>query len=269
MCLILYGAVILSVVHPKISIITVCFNSAETIKKTIESVLNQTYTNFEYILIDGKSTDKTLEIIKEYESLFAEKKIPYRWVSEADRGIYDAMNKGIKLATGEWVGIINSDDWYELEACRLVVETCGAYPNLKAIYGICSLFDYCHEKRESVFVGVHQRTLAKMANSLEVVAHPAVFVNMVVYNSLCYDLNYKLASDVDFLFRLYNLHAVETKFIPFMLVNFRCDGASSKQHYFSERENFRIRYKYGAISFLTLQKKLLISHLKEKLEIIF
>ena len=104
--------------NPLISIITVCFNSSKTIRQTIESVLNQTYTNIEYILVDGKSTDNTVAIIEEYAPQFTAKGIVYRWVSEPDAGIYDAMNKGIKLATGEWIGIINSDDWYELDACE-------------------------------------------------------------------------------------------------------------------------------------------------------
>lgn len=90
----------------KISIITVCFNSDKTIQKTIQSVLNQTYNNIEYILIDGNSTDSTLEIIKNYQH-----KLSY-WISEPDNGLYDAMNKGISMATGDLIGILNSDDTF-------------------------------------------------------------------------------------------------------------------------------------------------------------
>ena len=91
---------------PKVSIITVCFNSAKTIRDTIESVLSQDYPNIEYIVIDGGSSDQTLEIVKEYSDRIA------IIVSEKDRGIYDAMNKGIALASGEIVGMLNSDDVY-------------------------------------------------------------------------------------------------------------------------------------------------------------
>lgn len=91
----------------KISIVTVSYNAAKTIEQTIKSVINQTYSNIEYIVIDGGSTDGTVDIIRKYED-----RIAY-WVSEPDGGIFDAMNKGIKVATGEVVGIINSDDWYE------------------------------------------------------------------------------------------------------------------------------------------------------------
>ena len=90
----------------KISIITVCFNSSKTIEKTFQSILNQTYNEIEYIVIDGGSTDSTLDIIKKYKKNIAS------FVSEPDRGLYDAMNKGIKLATGDIVGILNSDDIY-------------------------------------------------------------------------------------------------------------------------------------------------------------
>lgn len=90
----------------KISIITVCFNSSKTIEKTFQSILNQTYNDIEYIVIDGGSTDSTLDIIKKYKKNIAS------FVSEPDRGLYDAMNKGIKLATGDIVGILNSDDIY-------------------------------------------------------------------------------------------------------------------------------------------------------------
>ena len=90
----------------KISIITVCFNSSKTIEKTFQSILNQTYNDIEYIVIDGGSTDSTLDIIKKYKKNIAS------FVSEPDKGLYDAMNKGIKLATGDIVGILNSDDIY-------------------------------------------------------------------------------------------------------------------------------------------------------------
>ena len=88
----------------KISIITVCFNSVNTIENTIASVLDQTYNNIEYIVVDGQSADGTLEIIKNFEDKIT------KWISEPDTGLYDAMNKGIAMATGDIIGILNSDD---------------------------------------------------------------------------------------------------------------------------------------------------------------
>ncbi|MBU0647222.1 glycosyltransferase, partial [Patescibacteria group bacterium] len=91
----------------KISIITPCFNSARTIRQTIESIINQTYKDVEYIIIDNCSTDETFDIINEYQAKFH-----FTFLSEPDKGLYDAMNKGIKLATGDIIGILNSDDFY-------------------------------------------------------------------------------------------------------------------------------------------------------------
>lgn len=90
----------------KISIITVCYNSAATIEKTLQSISNQTYTNIEYIIVDGKSKDSTVSIVKQHMGLIT------KWISEPDKGLYDAMNKGIAMATGDIVGILNSDDTF-------------------------------------------------------------------------------------------------------------------------------------------------------------
>ncbi|MCB0383237.1 MAG: glycosyltransferase, partial [Psychroserpens sp.] len=103
--------------EPLISIITVVFNGEKYLQQTIDSVTNQTYKNIEYIIIDGGSTDETLNIIKANES-----HIDF-WISERDNGLYDAMNKGISKAKGELIGMINSDDWYELNAVETVVNT--------------------------------------------------------------------------------------------------------------------------------------------------
>ena len=105
-----------------VSIITVAYNSEKTIAGTMESILAQTYPNIEYLVIDGKSTDKTVEIAERFRPRMEAKGIRFRVVSESDEGIYDAMNKGIRLATGEMIGILNSDDWYEPETVETVVQ---------------------------------------------------------------------------------------------------------------------------------------------------
>ena len=98
----------------KITIITVCMNSVNTIEKTIRRVIEQEYSDLEYIVIDGGSTDGTLEVLRQYESYID------KWISEPDNGIYDAMNKGIELSTGEVIAFLNSDDWYEKDAIKIV-----------------------------------------------------------------------------------------------------------------------------------------------------
>ena len=99
------------------SIITICFNSEKTIERTIKSVLTQTFADYEYIIVDGGSRDSTLDIVKKYEPLFEGR---MKWKSESDRGIYDAMNKGIMRSSGTIIGIVNSDDWLDSEALDVV-----------------------------------------------------------------------------------------------------------------------------------------------------
>lgn len=115
------------ILQPLVSIVTVSYNSADTIEQTIQSVTKQTYPNIEYIIIDGGSRDGTVEIIKRYQD-----KISF-WISEPDMGIYDAMNKGISYAKGDYIGIINSDDWYELDAIEKIVSKIKEDPII--IYG--------------------------------------------------------------------------------------------------------------------------------------
>lgn len=105
------------------TIVTVCRNSGKVISKTIESVLAQIYQNMEYIIIDGASTDRTVQLAERYRSRFEEKGCPFTILSEPDKGIYDAMNKGIRLAEGEIIGFINAGDWYEKDAVKIAAET--------------------------------------------------------------------------------------------------------------------------------------------------
>ena len=117
----------------KISIITAAYNSGKTIADTFEGVLRQSYLDYEYIVVDGCSKDNTIDVIMEYEPRFKGK---MRWVSEPDKGIYDAMNKGIKMATGDVVGIINSDDFFTSnEVLESVAKEFGKDSSLDAIYG--------------------------------------------------------------------------------------------------------------------------------------
>ena len=116
----------------KITIITATYNSGVTLRDTIESVLSQTYLDYEHIIVDGKSKDATLDIIREYEPRYQGK---LRWISEPDKGIYDAMNKGIRMATGDVVGLLNSDDFYTSNDVLEHVARALSDPNVDAIYG--------------------------------------------------------------------------------------------------------------------------------------
>ena len=115
-------------IHMLVSIVTICYNSAAVIRKTIESVLAQSYDKIEYLVIDGASKDATVSIAREYESRFLEKGYSYRIISEPDKGIYDAMNKGIRNSSGKLIGLINSGDWYEPDAVSTAAESYQANP---------------------------------------------------------------------------------------------------------------------------------------------
>lgn len=174
-----------------VSIITVCYNSEATIERTIKSVLNQTYQNLEYIIVDGKSADHTMEIIEKYRPLFGGR---MKVISEPDNGIYDAMNKGIGMASGELIGIINSDDYYEDDAVETVVSAMTE-EKYQILYGMLRVKNGGIETRI---------TMPKHENlENEMIAHPTCFVTKKVYTDFgMFDLKYKSCADHDFMLRM-------------------------------------------------------------------
>lgn len=219
-----------------VSIITVCYNSEKTIKKTIESVLNQTYRNIEYILVDGLSKDSTLNIIKSYEEDFIDKGISYKWISESDMGIYDAMNKGISITNGELIGIINSDDWYELNAIGNIVE--NYEEGVDVYHGYLRFIE--NEKEQMI-----KRTNSEQLKKGEMIEHPTCFLNRRVYEKHGkYSLEYKSASDLDFFINLKD--NLEFKAIDVVVANFRVNGISAS--ILGLKETIFIRYKNGLMS---------------------
>lgn len=218
-----------------ISVVTPCFNSEKTIEKTLQSVLNQTYQNYEYIIIDGKSTDSTLNIIDQYKEKFGDK---LKVVSEKDNGIYDAFNKGINLATGELVGIVSSNDYYEPDALENIAKE---YNNEKyaVIYGMMRTIS--GEKESSVVIYNHEFINQKM------ITHPTCFVTKKLYNDLgAYSLEYKSSSDYDFMLRISKNNEVVFKPIYKIISNFESGGISSTV--VGERESLEIRRKYNLVS---------------------
>jgi glycosyltransferase involved in cell wall biosynthesis len=222
---------------PLVSIITVCRNSEKTIARTIESVLFQSYSHIEYIIIDGASEDKTIEIIKQYEPNF---KGRLRYISEKDAGIYDAMNKGINCTRGKIVGILNSDDWYEQYTIRLVVD---AYKLTKdaVYYGVLRVIE---DGREVMLKAVSPQFLYR-----EVVGHPAYFIAKSLYNRYgVFRLDYKLAADYDLIMR-FVYHKVPFIQINNVLANFVHGGESTKSVFLAMKEWSRIRYQYGYLTY--------------------
>ena len=205
--------------NPLISIITVCFNSEKTIKKTLDSVLAQTYKNYEYVIIDGKSSDNTLKIIESYVPLFKGK---LRYISEKDTGIYNAMNKGISNCNGELVGILNSDDFYGINTLQLVAEKYKEekYPFI-VINGDMERVD----KNDKVVF--RYRFSEKLVENKECFGHPSMFAAKAVYDRIgVYDETYKLAADGDWQYRAHEDPQVKYVLVPEVFNHMREGGAS-------------------------------------------
>jgi glycosyltransferase involved in cell wall biosynthesis len=151
------------------TIITVCYNSEKTIERTIQSVLHQTCQNYEYIIVDGASTDGTMNIVRKYEPLFQGK---LKCISEPDQGIYDAMNKGIHEADGKLIGIVNSDDYYEPDALEIIQRTyCGE--KYQVLYGLLRTVQ--NGKEVMVYLKNHENLERDM------IAHPSCFITKATY----------------------------------------------------------------------------------------
>lgn len=207
----------------KISIITVVYNNEKTIRDAIESVLSQTYDNIEYIIIDGGSTDNTNIIIQEYiDNLNI-------YISEKDNGIYDAMNKGLKLATGNVIGILNSDDFYANNNILNEVMTNFIEDHkLDILYG-----DLVYVKPNDINKLVRRwKSKIYYPNFFEngdVPPHPSLFVSARVYKEAGYfNLKYRLASDYEFMLRIFKRFSFKIKYISKVFVYMRLGGASNK-----------------------------------------
>ncbi|MGA1863051.1 glycosyltransferase family 2 protein [Deferribacter thermophilus] len=220
---------------PLITVITVVLNGEKYLEETIQSVINQTYPNVEYIIIDGGSTDGTLDIIKKYEDY-----IDY-WVSEKDNGIYDAMNKGITLAMGNIIGIINSDDWYSFNALNLIYH---AYMSISQKIGILHGDMNLIKDENKFFILRPYRNLKKIKKGM-IINHPTVFVSRKIYlENGFFDINYKIVADWELMLRFY-LHGIKFYKINTVLANFRIGGLSynyNKKHIY---EKHIVRKKYN------------------------
>lgn len=219
--------------EPLLSVITVVYNGERTLEQTILSVLNQTYENVEYIIIDGASKDHTLDIIKKYED-----KIDY-WQSETDKGIYDAMNKGISLASGDYICLLNADDWFENYVCEKICQEINK-EKFDVYYAIARVLNNTGE-----IYDIHGSTINIIDRSS--IAHQTAFISKNIYSEYSYDLNYRSAADYDFFCRLARDNK-SFKFIDSIFVNYRLDGMSDSN--FGQIETYKIKYKYGYISFI-------------------
>lgn len=205
----------------KVSVITVVYNNKETIKDTIESVLSQDYPDKEHIIIDGKSTDGTLEIIKSYGNKI--KKV----ISEHDKGLYDAMNKGIKYAKGDIIGFLNADDvYYDSKVVTKIVDSFNE--NIDCIYGNLVYVNRFNTNK------ITRRWISRdfkkgLFEMSWTVAHPTFYCRKKIYNQYGgYRTDFKISSDTDLMYRFLEKYQIKSKFVNHYFVKMRDSGISTQ-----------------------------------------
>lgn len=226
-----------------ISIITVTYNSAKTVRDTFESVLSQTYSDIEYLVIDGASADNTVAIIKEFEPQF---KGRMRWISEPDKGIYDAMNKGLELASGEVIMFLHSDDFFaRQDAVDLVAEQFKTHPEAECVYA--NLY-YVARKNTSQTIRTWRNGPQRPFHKGWMPAHPTFYCRSSAYKRLGYfDLNFRIAADFDLMLRFVEVAHIKMIYLPEFLVRMRLGGTTSsslKNFIIQNRENIAAFRKY-------------------------
>ncbi|MDR6760000.1 glycosyltransferase [Flavobacterium sp. 2755] len=239
----------------KITIITVCYNRKATIEKAIQSVLSQNYPNIEYIIIDGNSKDGTQEIIESYKDRIS------KYISEPDKGMYDAINKGFQLATGDVIGLMHSDDeFYDRKAISRVAARFEYDSNIEGVYGDGIYVSNDKEERliRDRIGGVFSLKRVKKG---WLPLHPTVYLKKAVINKHgLYNLDFKIASDTEFLLRYLYKHKINMSYIDAYIVKMRMGGMSTslKRAFEVLYEDYKI-YKFhglAAISVVFLKKSI-------------
>lgn len=209
----------------KISVITATYNSARTIEDTLKSILSQTYADYEYIIIDGCSKDNTLDIVARYKPMFGGR---IHVISEPDNGIYDAMNKGLKMATGDVIGLLNSDDFFTSEdVLEQVARTMDADKAIDAVYGDVHYVHSDNLKKCTRYYSsrLFSRSLMRLGF---MPAHPSFYCRRELYGRYgMFNLDYKIAADFECLLRMIYIHRIRIKYMPLDFVTMRAGGASS------------------------------------------
>lgn len=209
----------------KVSIITVTYNSAQTLAMTIDSVLRQTYQDIEYIVKDGGSTDKTIDIIKKYEPMFHGR---MKWMSAKDKGIYDGMNKGIEMATGNIVGILNSDDFFTDN--HVIEKIADAFNEKKvdAIYGDVHFVKGSNLKKSIRYYS--SRLFCPFWLRFGFMpAHPSFYVRRDVFSKVgLYKTDYKIGADFEMMVRMFYRHRITYHYLPYDFVTMRTGGVSTR-----------------------------------------
>ncbi|QBN19599.1 glycosyltransferase family 2 protein [Flavobacterium nackdongense] len=236
----------------RVTIITVCYNRKATIGKAIKSVLEQNYDDIEYIIVDGNSTDGTKEIIESYGNRISQ------FISEPDKGMYDAINKGLKLATGDVIGLMHSDDeFYDVNAVRKIVARFQYDSSLEGVYG-----DGVYVSNDSSERLIRNRiggifSLKKVKKGW-LPLHPTVYLKKSVIDKYgVYNLDFKIASDTEFLLRYLYKYKIKMSYINSYIVKMRMGGMSTnlKQALEVLYEDYKIYKFHGLTAFLVVFQK--------------
>lgn len=244
-----------------ISVVTACLNNESTIRDTLESVLAQDYAAIEHIIVDGGSTDGTIDILREYEDRYRKEGKILKWKSGPDGGIYDAMNKGIERATGDVVGLLNADDFYTStdilsKVAGTISGTTADGRQMDAVYGDIHFVRPGNLKRCARYYSSRGFRRWKMHLGF-VPAHPSFYCRREIYTLYgMYDTGYRISADFDQLLRLIYIHKINIAYIPADFVTMRTGGVSSSgfRNYLQMfREKRRAFRKNGVYSNIMLQ----------------
>lgn len=222
----------------KFSVVTVVFNASIVIEKTMESVLNQTYKPYEYIVIDGKSSDNTLEIVNNYRKKFINNNINFIVISEKDSGIYNAMNKGIKIATGDFISFLNAGDWYEHDA----LEKINSFYNEDSFDLTYGSLNYVKPNGDVI---IKKSKLDKWIISSRNWNHPSMFLRNDKYKKYYFDEHFKAYADFDLYLKL-RKDGTKIRVIDKVITNFVADGVSTNTCF--DKVLKRAKEKYDAYS---------------------
>lgn len=248
--------------RPLVSIVTVVYNGESTLQRTIESVLAQDYPNIEYIIVDGGSKDGTVNLIKRYDD-----RLDF-WVSERDKGIYDAMNKGVSLCSGEWVALINADDWYEPGVVKRVVEAVRNKPHVNVVHG--DIWIHYEGGGKKMKFAKQNGFLLKYWEM--VLNHPSFFVRRSFYIDRPFRTDLKIGGDHHWTLRAWMEDRGGFLYLPGALANFSAGGASMTiplAKTLDERKKLSEAVGMGALSSMLAQLVTVALHVPKQLKLLF
>lgn len=242
---------------PFFSIITATYNSGKTVKECLESVLKQNFKNFEFIIIDGLSSDNTMDIVKSYERDFLNNGLVLKWISEKDGGIYDAWNKGIKLAEGEWISFLGSDDEYMDDALSIYHDTISKNSSINYISSKIDLIAQNNKKIRTVGTPFDSVAITKKMSIAQVGSfhHKSLFKEIGLFST-----KYRIAGDYEFYLR--GREHIKAGFINRITAKMRDGGASSNLVYKTLKEGADIKIALKAASKTEAFTELILSYMK-------